>query len=127
MELGPGDLEGVVDVDPRQLADRLGDGPERDAVTVGKAPSPHRHRFSVDPRDEFGREPRLASSRRSDHREQAAGSILHGTVERVAEVAEFAGASHEGRVGSPREVAHGRDVHQAVRGDREPLPLQDHR
>ena len=115
---------------PGPAPDHLAEGPERDAVAVGRRAAvvvPHRLDDAVEVLEELPAEPRLADARGADHRHEAGPPLAAGRVEQVLEQAELDVAADERgleRVGAAAPPALGHHAQCAPRGDRRALAAQ---
>ena len=70
----------VIVADPGRLPDDLGDRPERDPLTVGKATAFDDPRPAAHPRDELMRQARLAETGRAEDRQELTAALQLGSL-----------------------------------------------
>src|SRR5206468_1459240 len=75
----------VAVVEADRFLDRFQQGPERDPLAIGKAPSAGDERLAGDVCQELPHEARLSDAGKAEHREQLARSVTYGLVEGVAQ------------------------------------------
>ena len=114
-------------VDPGQLADDLADRPERDPLSVRKAPAAHDPRTGADLRDELGGQARLADARLADHGDETAFAPRDHGVELPLEQLQLLLASRERRPRAPRHRPDAAHLEEPVGPHRLGLPLGSER